>query len=94
MTKLDEDLKALKDEAFTKKDIIPAAKLIAEISGAAGVFIIAANLLSYLFGPAGILVQTATINGYLYVLMKAYADLPADQRCLIRKLTRAIRGIF
>lgn len=95
MSQLGDDLEKYKDDALTKKDAWAAIKLIGEICGAGAVMLVAANLIAALFGPGGV----ATVGtGTCYYLLKKcgdiYADLPSDQRKLIRKLARGIHGLL
>ena len=95
MSQLERDLRNLADDALTKEDAEAAFKLLAEILGAGAVIYIAANVIGALFGPSGFI---AVSHGTLVMLLKkcgdVYADLPTDQRTLIRKLARGVKGLI
>ena len=95
MSQLERDLRNLADDALTKEDAEAAFKLLAEILGAGAVIYIAANVIGALFGPSGFI---AVSHGTLVMLLKkcgdVYADLPTDQRTLVRKLARGVKGLL
>lgn len=94
MTQLEEDLKTYADDALNKKDAKAAIALIAEICGAGAVIAIAGIVISAIFGPGGVVPAAAGACGYmLKKCTEVYANLPADQRSLVRKLARALHGI-
>lgn len=95
MSQLEDDLKNYADEALTKKDAKAAIALIAEICGFGAVMWMSAAVISALFGPGG--VATVSAGACYYMLKRCgdvYSDLPADQRKLIRKLARGLKGIL
>ena len=95
MSRLEEDLEKYADDALTKKDAKAAIALLAEICGAAAIMWAAAAVISALFGPGG--PATVGAGGGAYIMKRCgdvYADLPSDQRRLIRKLTRGIKSIL
>lgn len=95
MSRLEEDLEKYADDALTKKDAKAAIALLAEICGAAAIMWAAAAVISALFGPGGLAPVGA--GGCAYIMKRCgdvYADLPSDQRRLIRKLTRGIKSIL
>lgn len=95
MSQLEDDLRNLKDDALTKKDAIAAFKILAEVAGGFTVMYIAATIISALFGPAGVVpVGGAACYALLRKCGEVYANLPTDQRTLIRKLVRGVRGLI
>lgn len=95
MSKLEDDLKNYADDALNKHDAKAAIALLCEICGAGAILWAAALVISALFGP-GVLAPAGA--GACYYLLKrcgdVYADLPSDQRRLIRKLVRGIKGLL
>lgn len=95
MSQLERDLRNLADDALTKKDAKAAFQLLAEILGAGAVLYIAANVIGALFGPSSAI---AVSHGTLVMLLKkcgdVYADLPTEQRTLVRKLARGVKGLI
>ena len=72
-----------------------AFKLLAEITGGVTVMYVAATVISALFGPAGLIpVGSAVCYGLIRKCGEVYANLPTDQRTLIRKLVRGVKGLI
>lgn len=94
MSQLEDDLRNLKDEALTKKDAKAALKLLAEITGGLTVMYGAATIIAALIGPGGLVpVGSAACYALMRKCGEVYANLPTEQRTLIRKLVRGVRGL-
>lgn len=95
MSQLEEDLEKYADEAFNKKDIKAAIKLVAEITGGISVLYVSGIVIGALFGPGGVAtISAGALYGLYYKCCEAYTKLPTDQRILVRKLAKAIRGLM
>ena len=94
MSKLEDDLKNLKDDALSKKDAEAAIRLVAEVCGWAAVMGVAATVISALFGPAGLLPAGAAACHFMMKKCNdAYSSLDSGERALVRKLVRALKGV-
>lgn len=94
MSKLEDDLRTMKDEALSRKDAEAAIRLVAEVCGYVAVMAVAATVISSLFGPGALL--PAGAGACHYMLKKcsdAYSELDSEERALVRKLARALHGI-
>lgn len=95
MTQLERDLRILTDSALSKKDAEAAIKLVAEITGGIAVLGIAATVISAIFGPAGLVpVGAAACHVMFKKCGEAYANLSTEDRTLVRKLARGVKGIL
>lgn len=92
---LEEDIKKLGNEAFTKKDLKAAFAILSEIFGAATVMYALAYLMAILLGPLA--ASGAGLLACQFILMKCmdcYADLPKDQRKVIAKLCKELKRVL
>lgn len=95
MTQLERDLRNLTDNALSKKDAEAAIKLVAEITGGVAVLGIAATVISALFGPVGLVPVGATACHLMFKKCgEAYANLSTEDRTLVRKLARGVKGVL
>lgn len=95
MSQLEDDLKKYQDDALSKKDAKAAIKLVGEVCGFVAVMYVAGTVIAALFGPAGLIPASAGACGYMFRKCgEAYSSLSADERTLVRKLARALRGII
>lgn len=95
MSKLEDDIDKLADEAFTKKDALAAIKIIGEVVGLGAVAYIGGIVVSAIFGPTGVFVASAGAARALWVkLCQCYCDLPRDQRLVVAKLAKKMTGIW
>lgn len=95
MSRLEDDINKLADEAFTKKDFWAAIKILAEVVGFGVIMSVAGVVLSALVGPGGLIPMSAGACMYLYKrCADIYSDLPADQRRVIAKFAKRLHGIL
>lgn len=95
MTQLERDLRTLTDSALSKGDAEAAIRLVAEITGGVAVLGIAATVISAMFGPAGLVpVGAAACHLMFKKCGEAYANLSTEDRTLVRKLARGLKGVL
>lgn len=84
MTLLEQDLDRYKDEFFTGKDIRAGLALLLEIAGMVSILTALLTITTVWLPGLGIPISTGTAYVLCRKAGEAYADLPADQRKLIR----------
>ncbi|MCM1220684.1 MAG: hypothetical protein NC548_39965 [Lachnospiraceae bacterium] len=95
MSQLEEDIKKLGNEAFTKGDAWAAVKIVGEVAGFVTVMGIATAVVTTIFNP--LLAVGGGAMACRFMLKKCadvYMDLPTDQRRLVAKLCKAIHGVI
>ena len=95
MSQLEDDIRRLSDDAFTKKDAKASIAIVGEVVGLGSVVYVGAIVISTLFGPGGTVLASAGAAKALYAKMCiAYCDLPREQRLLVAKLAKMMHGLW
>lgn len=94
MSQLDEDIKLLAKDAFTKNDIKAAFLLMGEVTGGLAVFSLAAAALTVWIPGWGIPISASMARILLKQMADNYCDLPMDQRRLIATCAKLLQGII
>ena len=93
MTLLEQDLELYKDELFTGKDIRAGLALLGEIAGIVSILTVLFTITTVWLPGLGIPISTGTAYILCRKAAEAYADLPADQRRLVRAAVNWMHNI-
>ena len=93
MAQLEEDMRNLADDVVTRKDFKAAMAIVGEVLGFGSVVYIAFMALTAWIPGLGIPITAGCAAQCLRILAREYVNLPTDQRRVVAKVCKFLRGI-